>query len=357
MTCLRIDLNRLEKDILREAKIIDESIVKIWEQTEIIIPKISEVENILLIGCGDSFFAAIFGQYLIENISKIRAYANNAYECYKYSNIQKDDLVIAISASGWTKATIDVARKAKEKGAKVLGLTCNKSSPLLKYVDEKIILDVYESVPVPTISSMGSLAALTVLSIWFGLIKNKLEISEYEEYRREIMMIGGLMEEIYALNRGIRKIAETVFEHGYDKVYFIGGGPNFATTLFGMAKLRELRLSHSIAFEIEEFLHYGNIPLGKNDFCLVIATGRSKKRLLDTLDLLKDLEVNTVCISDDDVSENTIVLPKINEFLSPLPGLLTIHLFALYLAKMKWGKHVEIEHGEKISQMIRLHSI
>lgn len=86
---MRIDLNRLEKDILREAKIIDESIVKIWEQTEIIIPKISEAENILLTGCGDSFFAAIFGQYLIENISKIRAYANNAYECYKYSKHTK----------------------------------------------------------------------------------------------------------------------------------------------------------------------------------------------------------------------------------------------------------------------------
>jgi len=354
---MRLCLDLLEKDISQEAKIVDDLIVSIWDQIEIIMPKISEYENIILTGCGDSFFAAIYGQYLLENISKIRAYAENAYECYKYSNIHDGDLMIAISASGQTGVTVAAAKKARKNGAKIVGITCNKSGLLLKYSDERIILDIHECVPIPTTSSMGALMTLASLSIWFGLVKNRLYMSEYEELRKGIMMISKQMQRIYNMSSKIKKISNMIHEQNSDRIYLVGGGPNYVTALFGMAKLRELKVFHSYAFELEEFIHYGNIPLEKNDVCVLIATGHSKKRLLSAVNLLESIGSSIICISDDKICEEAIILPRINELLFPPIGLLTIHLLALYCAKMKWGNSIKIDHWEKASEIIKISDI
>jgi len=65
---MKIDLNLLKGDIQREGEILEKLIVDIWDQIEVIIPKIMGYKRIILVGCGDSYFASIAGKCRIENL-------------------------------------------------------------------------------------------------------------------------------------------------------------------------------------------------------------------------------------------------------------------------------------------------
>ena len=75
------------------------------------------------------------------------------------------------------------------------------------------------------------------------------------------------------------------------------------------------------------------------------------------MNLLESIGPNIICIGDDKICGEAIILPKINEFLFPPIGLLTIHLLALYCAKMKWGNSIKIDHWEKASEIIKISDI
>jgi len=166
-------------------------------------------------------------------------------------------------------------------------------------------------------------------------------------------MIGSTIDE-FRKKANLEELANKIFEMHAEHIYFVGGGPNYSTALFAMAKFRELKLAHSIAFELEEFMHYGNIPLTPRDPCIIMSWGGTNQRARDVIDLLKYMGARVMVLSDQDIGgDHNIVMPRVNEALSPILCLAAIHDIMVSIAKKKHGDRIEVEHGEYISKKIR----
>ncbi len=348
-----INLKLLERDIQSEPEVLDSLVKEIWRHSEDVVPKITNIKNVVLCGCGDSFFSAIAGGHMFRYFSGVPSFAEEAYEFAKYGLLQEKTLFIAISASGRTRTTIEAAGRAKQSGALVLAITCNKECPLAEVSDSHIHLNIRDSTPIPILTSMGILTMLGALSILLGFARNVLTADKYEAYRRDLMMIGDSTKRAITTQDKIGGVADTL--EGKRNIYLVGGGPNYASALFGMAKLRELNVSHSIAFELEEFLHYGNIPLNHGGVVILIACGESVERAQDAVWLLKKMGVEVFLIGNKNIGNvHQLEIPDIPEPLTVIPSLAILHQIAIVMAKGRYGEKLSIKHGDYVSRIIRV---
>ena len=354
---LIIDLSLLEKDIISQPKILDKMAPKIWRETEKVVEHISKAKSIILTGCGDSLFSSIAGKYMLESIACVPSIAENSYEFTNYSYIPKDSLLVAISASGRTRTTVEAVRKAEQLGIETIAITCNPNGEILKYSKHSIVIDVRDSVPVPTITSIMFLWTLAAFSILIGHREGNLDEKKFEELKAELFGIDNKLKNIEIPDSQLELVSRFIRKKGLVKpcIYLIGGGPNFSTALFGMAKLRELNIAHSIAFELEEFLHYGNIPLTENELSIIIACGKSVERGNDAFKLLQLLNAGIITISTTKIGGSEyIAVPNIEEVFSPILCLHAIQRIAADMAHRIYGEQLEIRHGEAISRIIRI---
>ncbi len=351
-----IDLKLLEDVIMSEPQVLK----RIYNEARGYIDEIAEymmgASHIILTGCGDSYFSSLYGMHLLEGLARKPSCAENAYELSRFRLLPKNSIVVAFSASGRTAATLSAVMKSKKSGVRVVGVTCKPDSPIVRESDKVIIVNADDKVPAPTVTSMCFLYVLSLISVELGNRLGTLTPEAYNALIQQLCDIEKYLRKVGKAYRGIRdEFMEAFFAGKHSSnIYFIGGGPNYPVSLFAMAKLCELNLSHSIAFELEEFLHYGNIPISTGDMCVLISSGPANGRARDAVGLLEKLGSEIFVISDQILFQpSTILIPSISYFLAPILSLYAIHQIALDLAKKKYRDKVEIRHGEDISRIIR----
>jgi len=306
------------------------------------------INRVFLVGCGDSYFVALFGMYLFEKILKISSLAENAYEFLTYrKSIGKNDLVMAISASGRTSKTYSAAKYAKSKQAKVIALTNFENSPLAKISDHKLLTRVKNPFGPPTTTSTTALIALLYFTDYLSLSSTNI-IKTLEAMPSNLKkFIDDVMDDIDTLSKLIAK---------HNRIYFIGAGPNYSTALFGMAKFREVAWYHSIAFEAEEFVHYGMISIGKDDIIVLIANDiDSYKKIKEINNALHQIGSSNIIITNNReiFEQNHIIsLPEKDCFVSQIYSLIFLQLLALKTAMVKNLSVNNFRYGELLSKLI-----
>lgn len=337
---MRISLDKFRDDIISERAFLDKELDSLVNQLRSLDLPLDKISRIFFVGCGDSYFSGIFGASLMRIFGYPFAYAENAFEFSRYYPLSEKDFVIAISASGQTKATVEAAKHAMKYGVGVLGITCNPNSPLANVSNYRLIVNTKDHVASPTITTFGITIAL------YGLaykLTRKFSSSIFQELQKNIT----LNEPNEELLKQFLQLFNNSSNH-----YFIGSGLGIPLALVFMAKLRELNLSHSIFFELEEFMHYGNIPLGRNSVVTFLIDHEGADRLKATLSLMRIINVKTACFGDYGCDLNFgISLTAPSDFFRILH---TIHWLVYYYAKKKYGDFIIIRHGNDISKVIRV---
>jgi len=350
-----VDLDALEKVITSEPKIILSIYDDLTKNVKNIIGEIGKPRSLAIVGCGDSYFSSIYGSYIVRRLTDIVAVSENPYEFSLYGS-KHIDLLVVVSSSGRTRTTVDCAKWGRKHGIKVLAITCQKNSLLSENSDFTLHLPLRDEVPIPTVTSLGFLTAFSILALEIGYSTNSIPREKYDDLSRRlratisslICMVGHTYLETLDHIVDENRIGER------EVIYFIGGGSNYVSALFAMAKFRELRISHSIAFELEEFLHYGSIPLS-NDLAFIFVDKENLERGKDAASLLEIVGSRPIIVTNylgslDYTNVKTIDTPDI---FSPIPTLILIHILALKTAKRKYGDKVVIHHSSEISRRIR----
>ena len=211
-------------------------------------------KHILIVACGTSWHAGCIATSILEDKARIPTRAEVASELrYKNPVISNETLVIAISQSGETADTIAAIRKAKAKGAKILGICNVRNSSLVRESDCSIFLKAGPEISVCSTKAFTSQIGVLLL---FTLLMARLRHMNKEEGQRFLRELKKIPQKIgFVLDHvdQIKKLAEKYAQ--YSDFFFLGRRYMYPTCLEAALKLKEISYLNANGYPAGELKH------------------------------------------------------------------------------------------------------
>ena len=328
--------------ILEQTPILDERIRRLLDHELCL-----SIKHIVTTGCGDSHMAAVATELAFEQLAGIPTEPLNAMTAARYhlvglrSSFPRNPLVIGISASGSVARTREAVGIGQESGGTTLALTANPSSPLGSLAEIVLDCSVPEYPHAPgVISYRVSMIALFLIAIRLAEVHAKITQEEATVLRQQLAATGDAVgATIEACRANVIDVVKATRDH--KNFVFVGDGPNYATALFGAAKLLESAGRHAMGQDTEEWAHlqyFANADIDTPTF--VISPGaRGHNRCAEIMTPMKRVgrySVGIIPAGDEVVgSQVDVVLPVVGstpEIFSPIVCPTATELFAAYYA-------------------------
>ena len=307
----------------------------------------NSIDHIITTGCGDSHMAAIATELAFEYLTKISTEPLNALNASRYAlatshtTITKNTLVIGTSVSGTVVRTREALGIAHEQGMTTVAITANPSSPFGQTAEHTLDCTVPNFIDFPGVRSYRtSLLVLYLIAIRISEAKDIITTTKAHQLRSEIISTGDAIEAtIEASRQSVVELAHKLMTQNH--FVFVGHGPNYATAMFGAAKLLEAAGTHALAQDTEEWGHlqyFTNTDVDTPTF-IVSPGSRSHTRTAEMLIPMTRIGRYTIGIcpfGDNIVGEQCDcflpVMGNTPEIFSPIVYPTAIELFADHLA-------------------------
>lgn len=333
----------LKGAILRQPEIVAELLANLQGQVRNgLDPEIARaLRKGYITGCGDSYFAGVAAELAFHEFAGIDTHPVEALNFSRYlaSYAPTDSVLIAISNSGMVSRTIEAARRAREHMS-VWAFTDSPKSPLATTANWMLSPGI-PSMPTGgtgTISYLASLLALYTTAILLGRLRDVLRDSEVEELMNALKMSAGQIEATLDLNQdATRAYAEAL---PVNTLYFVGGGPNLGTAMYGAAKVMEALSLNGVAVELEEWAHLEFHTTGPDTYYVLVAPpGGAYDRALEQAQGIIDSGGRLAVVvdkDDTDLAERAEVVFRVDgpkqEAFTPLVYCVPLQLLAVELA-------------------------
>lgn len=322
-----------EDIILNEVKLTKETLKKL--------------NRIQIIACGTSLHAAMIGKYVIENYCGIAVDVEASSEyIYRRNVTDEHTLVIGVSQSGETADTLTAIKQAKAKGSHILIITNRPDSAMAREADSLVPVNAGIEVSVAaTKSYTAQLMAFYLLALYMAEIKESTPKAELTELKTELMFLPQKIEQILANTDSIQKCAK-VYSSTKDFI-FVARGINYPTALEGALKLKEISYINATGYPAGELKHGPIAMLDETMPVLsILMKGCVFEKLLSNSEEAKARNARMIALTNskdeklDDLFENIIRVPDVEEVFSPLVAIVPLQLLAYYIAEFL-GKDVD----------------
>lgn len=304
--------------------------------------QLRKYKNIFVVACGTAMHAGLVGKYVIEKIGRIPVTVDVASEFrYRDPIVSADDLVILVSQSGETADTLEALRLSKRLGADTLAIVNAKGSSIAREAD--MVLYTHAGPEISVASTKAYMVQLAVFYlIAFELSYARGAISE-EECRKYIKLLENVPNEIKAMLENPEKsqyVASKLIAS--ENLLYIGRGLDYALSMEGSLKLKEISYIHSESYAAGELKH-GTISL-VTEGMPVIAVATQDEIYDKTVSNVKEVKARgayTIMITKEnhipasDVSDFTITVPDTDGLLMPMIAIIPLQLIAYYTADLK----------------------
>ena len=222
-----------------------------------ILKNISEVR---IVACGSAWHAGMAGMYVIEDLAEVPVKAEIASEFrYKKMLIDKDALVVIISQSGETADTLAALRAAKAKGIRTLAIVNVVGSTIAREADNVLYTLAGPEIAVATTKAYSAqLAAMYALAVELAFVKGMIGKNDYKYYIEELQALPEKIEQ--AINNKERIQWFAAKHSNANDIFYLGRGLDYAISLEGSLKMKEISYIHSEAYAAGELKH-GTISL------------------------------------------------------------------------------------------------
>lgn len=303
---------------------------------------IKNINKIYIVACGSAYHVGVVGKYVIEKLCRIPVEVQVASE-FRYCNpiINKNDLVIVISQSGETADTLAALKEAKNHGARILSIVNVVGSAIANASDDVIYTWAGPEIAVATTKAYST--QLTVIYLIAAYMAEKLGMfttGEYSQFVNELQSLPEKVSEILKSKEEVQYLASKFFN--CHSIFFIGRNLDYAVSLEGSLKLKEISYIHSEAYAAGELKH-GTISLIE-DGTLVIALATGQELFDKTVSNVKEVKARGAVVMGvttdnhdnmEDVADYVIKIPNINETLLPSLSVVPLQLFGYYVASLK----------------------
>ncbi len=303
--------------------------------------QLENIDQIVIIACGTSWHAGLIGEYMIESMARIPAKVQYASEFrYREPIINHRTLVISISQSGETADTLAAVREAKEKGARVMGITNVIGSTIARETDFGSYIHAGAEIGVASTKAFTS--QLTVLFL-LGWMLGRMRMLTPEigaKYAEELIKIPEKVEEILSYDDHIK---ELVTSNGIPtNALYLGRGINYPVALEGALKLKEISYIHAEGYPAAEMKH-GPIALIDENMPVVFIAPNDfvYDKILTNIEEVKARKGKVIAIANkdskgiEDIADSVIYIPKTISLLSPLLTVIPLQLLAYHYAIAK----------------------
>ena len=217
--------------------------------------EMKKISQIYIVACGSAYHVGMAAQYVIEDFTTIPVRVELASEFrYRKMTLVKDSLVIIISQSGDTADSLAALREAKEKGIKTLGIVNVVGSSIAREADNVFYTLAGPEISVATTKAYSTqLIAAYLLAVGFAKARGEMDEEQYTALINEIYTIPEKIEKILEDKERIQWYANKLA--GAKDAFFIGRGVDYAISLEGSLKMKEISYIHSEAYAAGELKH------------------------------------------------------------------------------------------------------
>ncbi len=337
------------KEIHEQPKVVEETLNSVLKgnhidlsASELTDEEIKKINQITIVACGSAYHVGVVGQYVFEDLAKIPVRVEIASE-FRYRNplITPNSLVIVISQSGETADSLAALREAKERGAMTLAIVNVVGSSIAREADSVFYTLAGPEISVATTKAYSTqLIAIYALAVQFGKVRECVADTEYDYYIQEMKSIPEKIEKIIENKERLQWFAAK--QANTRDIFFIGRGIDYAISLEGSLKLKEISYIHSEAYAAGELKH-GTISLIE-DGTLVIGCLTQPELYEKTISnmvecksrgaYLMGLTTNGNYEIEDSVDFATYV-PKIDAHFATSLAVIPLQLFGYYVSVTK----------------------
>lgn len=304
--------------------------------------ELRDVDKIIIIACGTSFYAGMVAKYAIEHWTRTPVEVELASEFrYRDPIIDATTLIVAISQSGETADTLQAIRHARSQRAKVLAICNTNGSSIPRESDAVIYTHAGPEIGVASTKGfLTQLVACYLLALYMAQVKGTRFGDEIDEIMEQLEAMPGHIETVL---EGAEAVYELARAHATTRsVLFLGRHAGYPVALEGALKLKELAYLHAEGFAAGELKH-GPIALveeGLPVLCVVPPKGRDSLhgKMLSGIQEVRARGARTICLAEagdtsiEPYADDLIRLPKVPVLLQPLVAILPLQLFACELA-------------------------
>ena len=222
--------------------------------------EIRELGRVCIVACGSSYHVGMVGKYVLERLLRRPVEVSLASE-FRYSDpiVGKGDLVIVISQSGETLDSMAALREAKKRGARILSIVNVVASSIARESHDVLYTWAGPEIAVATTKAYSTqMVVLNLLGLYFGDILGTVDFDTYTAMVQGIEALPARMAHILSDTAEIQAAARELA--GHEQIFFIGRNLDYALSLEGSLKLKEISYIHSEAYASGELKH-GTISL------------------------------------------------------------------------------------------------
>lgn len=314
------------------------------------------IKKIHIVACGSAYHTGVTGKYVLENLARIPVEVDVASE-FRYRDPILEDgcMVIVISQSGETADTLEALRESKARGFKVLGIVNVVGSSIAREADACLYTWAGPEIAVATTKAYSAqLVALYMLAMKFAKVKGTITEDRFKALLGDLKCLPDQIELLLGQKEKIQHFANRYV--GARDIFFIGRGIDYAISLEGSLKLKEISYIHSEAYAAGELKH-GTISLIE-DGTLVVALSTQPKLYQKTISNIVEVKARGAFVMAVTNEENkaiekaadyVIYIPETDPCFANSLAIIPLQLFAYYVAV---GRGCDVDKPRNLAKSV-----
>ena len=302
--------------------------------------EIRELGRVCIVACGSSYHVGMVGKYVLERLLRRPVEVSLASE-FRYSDpiVGKGDLVIVISQSGETLDSMAALREARKRGARILSIVNVVGSSIARESHDVLYTWAGPEIAVATTKAYSTqMVVLNLLGLYFGDILGTVDFDTYTAMVQGIEALPAQMAHILSDTAEIQAAARELA--GHEQIFFIGRNLDYALSLEGSLKLKEISYIHSEAYASGELKH-GTISLIEEGTPVIAAATYMPlfDKAMSNVVEVQARGANVLALTTAAGTErmhsrvkNVLTVPETEAMLLPQLGVVPLQLLAYYIA-------------------------
>ena len=309
----------------------------ILQEVDLTAEQVGNIQKIFIVACGTAWHAGLAGKTLIERWAHIPVEVDIASEFrYRSPLIDEHTLVVVISQSGETADTLAALREAKKRGARVVAVTNVVSSSVAREANDVIYTWAGPEISVASTKAYTTqLEGMVLLAIFLAEARGTLPLEKIHEIIKALKKIPAQAQEILDQASIIKDLAQTFIK--VDDVFFIGRSLDWAVSMEGSLKLKEISYIHAEAYAAGELKHGTLALITENTPVIALATQMEVyEKTVSNIKEVKARDAKVIGITfkgNNDLIKSVdqvIYIPETLAELSPILSVIPLQLLAYY---------------------------
>ncbi len=318
--------------------------------------ELAQIKKLFIVACGSAYHAGVTAKYVIEGLARVPVEVDLASE-FRYRNpiLEEGTMAVVISQSGETADTLEALRQAKQRGFKVLGIVNVVGSSIAREADNVMYTWAGPEIAVATTKAYSAqLVALYLLAMKLGKVRKTITESDFLRMLEDLERLPDQIEMLLSHKVKLQKFANRYI--GAKDVFFIGRGIDYAISLEGSLKLKEISYIHSEAYAAGELKH-GTISLIEEG-TLVAAVSTQPELFAKTISNMVEVKARgafvlaVTCEGNKEIekaADYVVYIPETNPFFANSLAIIPLQLFSYYVAV---GKGCDVDKPRNLAKSV-----